>query len=86
MIRFAEARFYFRANIAGVRETLALCSLYSPVDEQLCRESHGALKVFEYYGMDKDAVVVIPVSDIISVVAMIPFSGGGQGYAPWFFW
>lgn len=82
-IRIVEARFYFRANVGGIRETLVLCSLYSPPDESFCEETYNALKVFEYYGTD--ALVVIRATDILSVVAMIPFREGCPGRAPWFF-
>ena len=71
VIRFIEARFYFRATVAGVQETLALGSLYSPADEQLAQENHGALNVFEYRG--EESLIVIRATAIISVVAMFPF-------------
>jgi hypothetical protein len=40
-----EARFFFHANIVGTRETLVLCSLYSPTDEHLNRK-HTVLSMF----------------------------------------
>ena len=64
-------RFYFRATVAGSQEALALCSLYSPADEEIIRETYGALNVFEYYGEEK--LVVIRASSILSAVAMAPF-------------
>jgi hypothetical protein len=78
-----EARFYFRVNIAGTRETLALCSLYSPGDKRLHRETHGALNVFEYKG--EDTLIVIRASKILSVVAMVPFGEQIQGLPARFF-
>ena len=78
-----EARFYFRAEIAGVRETLVLGSLYSRADETYNRDTHSALNVVEYYG--EDALVVFRATDVLAVVAMIPFSEGYPGRAPWFF-
>jgi len=78
-----EAKFYFRATIAGVKETLVLGSLYSSVDETYNRDTHGALNVVEYYG--EDALVVFRATDVLAVIAMIPFSEGVPGRAPWFF-
>lgn len=78
-----EARFFFRANIAGIRETLVLCSIYSPADERLNRETHGALNVFEYKG--EDALIVIRATSILSVVAMVPFGKQIQGRPSRFF-
>ena len=66
-----------------MRETLVLCSLYSAADERLNRETHGALNVFEYRG--EDALVVIRVTDILSVVAMVPFGERVEGHPTRFF-
>ena len=78
-----EARYYFRANIAGIRETLVLCSLYSPADERLNQETHGALNVFEYKG--ENSLVVIQATTILSVVTMVPFGEQVQGRPAFFF-
>ena len=66
-----EARFFFRAIVAGSHETLVLCSLYSPADEQLNRDTYGALNVFDYHG--EGSLVVIRAMSILSVVTMVPF-------------
>jgi len=66
-----EVRFYFRAIIGGSQEALALCSIFSPADEEIIRETYGALNVFEYYG--EESLVVIRATSILSVVAMAPF-------------
>ena len=66
-----EAKFYFRAAIAGNEETLVLGSLYSPADGGLHWHSHGALNVFEYYG--EEGLVIIRATDIRSVVTLTPF-------------
>jgi hypothetical protein len=71
-IRIVEARFYFRVTIAGITETLAVCSLYSPADERLNRETYGALNVFEYKG--EDDLIVIRATSVLSVVTMVPFN------------
>jgi hypothetical protein len=78
-----EARYYFRANIAGIRETLVLCSLFSPADERLLRESKGALIVCEYRG--EDDLIVIRVTAVLSVVTMAPFRTPVPGRPPRFF-
>lgn len=70
-------------NINRIRETLALCSLYSAADERLNRETNGALNVFEYKG--EDALVVIRATTILSVVAMVPFGEWVQGRPARFF-
>jgi len=76
-----EARFYFRVTITGSQETLALCSLYSPADEQLHRDNYGALNVFTC----QDRLVVIRVTSILSVVALAPFGERVQGCPARFF-
>ena len=78
-----EARYYFRANIAGIRETLVLCSLYSPADERLNRETYGALNIFEYEG--ESNLVIIRATTILSVVTMVPFGKQVQGRPAFFF-
>ena len=82
-IRIVEARFYFRADVSGTRETLVLCSLYSPADEQLNRTTHGALNVFEYKG--EDALIIIQATAVLSVVTMVPFSERDQRHPARFF-
>ncbi|KAF9645765.1 hypothetical protein BDM02DRAFT_3156773 [Thelephora ganbajun] len=75
-IRFAEVQFYFQAIVEGINETLALCSLYSPIDN-LCREySNSALNVCRYEGGNH--LVVIWVKSILSVVVMVPFVRQGE--------
>ena len=66
-----EVQFYFQAIVDGFEETLALCSLYSPVDETLRAYSNNALNVCSYEGEHR--LVVIRVESILSVVAMVPF-------------
>lgn len=52
----------------------ALISLYSPPDEDLLRLSCNALVVCGYLG--DDALMVVNVGSILSVIAMVPFPGG----------
>jgi len=73
-------RFYFRATVAGVQESLSLGSLYSLVDDAIEEYSHGALNV---YGYEVDSLVVIRADSILSTVAMVPFKqeDAGQRFA-----
>jgi hypothetical protein len=75
-----EVRFYFRATIAGSQEALALCSLFSPADEGIIRETYGALNVFEYYREDK--LVVIRATSILAAVTMAPFTERDRAPGP----
>ena len=68
-------RFYFQDTIEGSEETLALCSLYSPVDNSLRNSSHNALNVRSYSGQDQ--LIVLLTKCILLVVAMVPFSKQG---------
>ena len=76
-IRLAEARFYFQAKVEGVEETLALCSIYSPVDFDLREYTHGTLNICNYEG--EDSLIVIRVASILSVVAMVPVRNQVEG-------
>jgi len=69
-IRFFEVKFFFHASIARVQETLALGSMYSPVDNELKIRSYGALNVCNHV---ETPYVVIKANSILSVVAMVPF-------------
>ena len=70
-------------KIAGIRETLVLCSLYSPANERLHQDTYKALNVFEYNG--EDALIVLRATAIRSVVAMVPFGERVQGRPVRFF-
>jgi hypothetical protein len=76
MIRFAEARFYFRIG-DEVRRTLALVSLFSKPDEELLQHSHGVLTVCEYEPVAR--LVVIDFESISAVVGMVPFGESVEG-------
>lgn len=78
-----EARFYFRATIAGSLETLVVCSLFSPADGRLNQETYGALNVFDYHG--EESLVAIRTTTILSVVTMVPFGERVQGRPAQFF-
>jgi len=54
-----------------------------PSDEQLNRETYGALNVFEYNG--EDDLLVIRATTILSVVTMVPFGERAQGHPARFF-
>lgn len=76
-IRFAEVQFYFQAIVGGIRETLAICSMYSPADGRRREYSNGALIVCTYGG--RSELVVIQVKKILSVVAMVPLDEQDEG-------
>ncbi len=67
---FAEVLYYFRCRQQNVVHTLAVISVYSQPDPQLLEASHGAFVSCKYLG--DDSIQVIDVSQIHSVVAMIP--------------
>lgn len=69
-IRFAEVQFFLRLEIQGVVETLALVSLYSQPNEELLQHSYGTVVSCRYQGVE--SLRVVPITDIISVVGMIP--------------
>ncbi|KIY48972.1 hypothetical protein FISHEDRAFT_21250, partial [Fistulina hepatica ATCC 64428] len=50
---------------------LAMVSVYSPPDQELWKLSHETLWCCEYRG--QEALKVVPVSLIQSVVGMVPF-------------
>jgi len=58
-------------TFGNTSEVLAVVSLYSPPNEYLLRLTYDTLCVCEYQG--EDAVLVVSVTSIISVVAMVPF-------------
>ena len=66
-------QFYFQATVEGIKETLVLCSLYSPVNEHHREYSNSALNVCSYEGANQ--LVVIRAKSILSVVAMVLFRG-----------
>ncbi|KAJ6529004.1 hypothetical protein B0H19DRAFT_889358, partial [Mycena capillaripes] len=70
--QLAEVHFYFRAKIQGTADTLALVDLYSEPDEEFLRDSYGTVAICAH-GEGKH-LVVIPVKDILSVVAMVPLT------------
>ncbi|KAF9061585.1 hypothetical protein BDP27DRAFT_1235012 [Rhodocollybia butyracea] len=66
---FGEVQFYF---CWGAEETLAMVSRYSKADESLLKDSFGTLISCQYQGAED--IVVYPIKDIKSVVAMVPHS------------
>ncbi|KAG6835383.1 hypothetical protein H0H93_001990 [Arthromyces matolae] len=80
-IEFGEVRYYFRLNLtdSDVR-TLAVVSLYTRPDPHLLEISAGTLWSCRHQG--DNAIVVVNVKMIESVVAVIPHSTGILG-AEW---
>ncbi|KAJ6535144.1 hypothetical protein B0H19DRAFT_1004445, partial [Mycena capillaripes] len=70
--QIAEVHFYFRAEIQGTVQTLALVDLYSEPDEEFAHESYNTVIIC---GHGKgEHLAVIPAKSILSVVAMVPLS------------
>lgn len=84
VVHLAEVHFYFTRSFGGNDNlrTLALVSLYSLPNAYLLQKSHNTLAVCRHRGWD--ALVVIDVGSILSVVAMAPFpflvDGQGDQY------
>jgi hypothetical protein len=70
-IRFAEIQFFFLKSFGGVSKALAAVSLYSPSDNYILDKTYGTLCVCGHQG--EDAIAVIDVKSIVSVIAMVPF-------------
>ena len=66
--------FYFQVAVEGIEETLALCSLYSPINKLHREHSNGALNVCSY--KRGRYLVVIEVKSILSVIVMVLFKQG----------
>ncbi|KAG1834730.1 hypothetical protein EV424DRAFT_1309649 [Suillus variegatus] len=68
---FGEVQFYFQIHIVTtLGRTLALVSLYSPLNYQLLEESYHTLYSCTYQG--NEALKLVDVSSIQSVIAMVP--------------
>ncbi|EJF67490.1 hypothetical protein BD309DRAFT_874864 [Dichomitus squalens] len=77
--RFAEIQYFF--GLKKMREdggtdnvdmTLAMASIFTPLDPAILRDTYGVLMACRYQG--DDSREVIEVKDIVSVVAMLPLS------------
>ena len=66
---FGEVLYYFRCKRQGVVFSLAVLAAYSEPDVDLLAASHGTFISCKYLG---DDVQVIDISQIQSVVAMVP--------------
>ncbi|KDQ51981.1 hypothetical protein JAAARDRAFT_73289 [Jaapia argillacea MUCL 33604] len=84
-LEFAEVQFYFQLKISlETTKTLALVSLYSPPDSDLLTASSNTVWSCKYQG--DDALRVVDVSTIESVVAIVPHSARqGSDLADCFF-
>ncbi|KAI0827285.1 hypothetical protein BC628DRAFT_1318376 [Trametes gibbosa] len=68
--RFAEVQYYFRYKIAGVDRAFAMVAPFLGPDPDILKESEGAVLACRYRGAV--ARHVVPVQEIVSVVAMVP--------------
>lgn len=62
--------FYFQLNLGHGLQTFALVALYTPPNERLSKLSYGTLLSCKFQGTD--ALRVIPINTIVSVVGMVP--------------
>jgi hypothetical protein len=67
-----EVHFYFRAKIQDEVQAFALADLYSQPDEEFLEESYHT--VWSYGHGQGEHLAVVPVQNILAVVAMIPHS------------
>jgi hypothetical protein len=69
---FGEIQYFFQALLddSELAVTLALISLYSPLDKNLLEESYGTVWAAKYQG--HNSLMVIDAKAIHSVVAMVP--------------
>ncbi|KAF8156693.1 hypothetical protein B0H34DRAFT_658155, partial [Crassisporium funariophilum] len=72
-----EVQYFFQARINEHNKTLALISQFSLPNANLLAKSSGALIVCQYRGIA--LLVVISVKNIISCIAMIPFTEPQDG-------
>jgi hypothetical protein len=70
ILQYGEVQYFFQATVHNCTKTLALQSTYSPPDQELLRRSFNTLWTCRYQGAE--ALRVIDVTDIHSVVAMVP--------------
>lgn len=83
VVYFAEVRFYFVKTFGGEQQAFALVSLYSPPDENLLRDTYNTLAVCAYQG--EEALMIINVKSILSVVAMVPCTSIISSYGDKYF-
>jgi hypothetical protein len=70
-------------TLRGETRGYALVSKFSPANQYLFRHSEGTLVVCRYE--DEEALVVIEVKTICSVVAMVPFQYAIDGAGGYYF-
>ena len=83
LVNFAQVRFYFTEVLQEEMRAFALVSLYSPANDHLLGYSNGTLIVCRYQG--EEALVVIDVKCILSVVAMVPLQCVINGLDDYYF-
>lgn len=72
-------RYYCQLPLNGGQQiAVAVLSLYSPPDEDLLDKSFGTLHVSKHLGDERLAVV--PIQDLLMVVGMMPWHGGGDRF------
>jgi hypothetical protein len=69
--RIAEIKYFFRLQFGHTIHSLAVLSLFSQPDNLLLEKSHNT--VYSCHYRSDDALMVINVNRIMSLVAMIPY-------------
>ncbi|TFK58987.1 hypothetical protein BDN72DRAFT_966192 [Pluteus cervinus] len=68
---FAEVRFYFQIKFGTTHFTLAMGSFFSEPDPTILSNSHSVVHCAKFRG--DEGARVFDISDIVSLVAMVPF-------------
>lgn len=71
VIYFGEVKYYFLEKFGNESRAFALVSFYSPPNEYILQRTFHTLLVCRYRG--DQALVVVDIESILSVVAMAPF-------------
>ena len=74
-MEIGEVQYFFRANIAGTEQALALLSVFSGPDLDIYNQSLKTIRTGVYRG--EASLIVVPVKSIMSVIAMCPWAYSG---------
>ncbi len=64
-----EVKYFFRLQFGDTVHTLALVSVFSPLDQELLELSHHAMYICHSSGID--ALMVVDVKAITAVISMV---------------
>ncbi|TBU41207.1 hypothetical protein BD309DRAFT_868737 [Dichomitus squalens] len=74
--RFAEVQYFFRMDLHGHTETLAMVAWFTPPDKDILTFSRGTLLACQHLGDSSRAVIF--AKQIVSVIAMVPLPLSSQ--------